>query len=97
MAEPAREVSQDFWRPAQAPRAGADSALSTACCANCGAEFALGARFCHVCGAPARTFGGAPALGGILRNRRHVPRDLASTWPRFSCSLRHACALLAHS
>ncbi len=60
MAERAREVSQDFWRPAQAPRAGADSALSTACCSNCGAEFALGARFCHVCGAPREPLGERP-------------------------------------
>jgi hypothetical protein len=51
MAERAREASQDFWRPANMPRTGVDSALSTACCANCGAEFVLGARFCHVCGA----------------------------------------------
>ena len=51
MAERAREVSQDFWRPANTPRVDVDPALSTACCANCGAEFVLGARFCHVCGA----------------------------------------------
>ena len=52
MAEPAREVSSDFWRPAQMPRAGVESAFSTACCTNCGGEFTPGARFCHVCGAP---------------------------------------------
>ena len=51
MAERARDVSEEFWRPAHTPRAGVDSAFSAACCANCAAEFALGARFCHVCGA----------------------------------------------
>jgi hypothetical protein len=52
MAEGAREASKDFWRPANTPRAGVDSAFSAACCANCGAEFVLGACFCHVCGVP---------------------------------------------
>ncbi|MGA2989232.1 MAG: zinc ribbon domain-containing protein [Candidatus Korobacteraceae bacterium] len=50
MPEGARELSQDFWRPAQAPRIGLDSVLSSACCSNCGTELAIGARFCHVCG-----------------------------------------------
>jgi len=50
MSETVRENSQDFWRPAQAPRLGIDSVFPAACCANCGTEFAIGARFCHVCG-----------------------------------------------
>jgi len=55
MAEGAREISKDFWRPTNMPRAGVDSAFAAPCCANCGAEFVLGARFCHVCGAPRET------------------------------------------
>lgn len=50
MSEGAREVSHDFWRPAQAPRPGAEAAFPVPCCADCGTEFAIGARFCHVCG-----------------------------------------------
>ena len=46
-----RDVSQEFWRPAQPQRLGMESVFPLACCANCGTEFAIGARFCHVCGA----------------------------------------------
>ena len=48
MPEGARGVSQDFWRPAQAPRIA--SVFPAECCVNCGTEFAIGARFCHTCG-----------------------------------------------
>ena len=63
MPEGAREVSQDFWRPAQAPRIGLESVLPSACCGNCGTEFAIGARFCHVCGSGREPL---PATGSRL-------------------------------
>jgi len=50
MPEEARGMSQDFWRPAQAPRIGVESVFPAECCVNCGTEFSFGARFCHVCG-----------------------------------------------
>ncbi len=49
MSETAREISQEFWRPAQPPRSDY-MAMNEAQCVTCGTEFAPGARFCHVCG-----------------------------------------------
>ncbi len=49
MSEIAREVSQEFWRPAQPPRQDFAS-FTEPQCSTCGTQFAPGARFCHVCG-----------------------------------------------
>jgi len=51
MSEVARNISQEYWRPAQPPRTMMNAPVSEAVCTNCGTEYALGARFCHVCGA----------------------------------------------
>ena len=49
MADIAREVHQDFWRP---PVAQPSSATNLAeACQRCGTEFMVGAAFCHLCGA----------------------------------------------
>jgi hypothetical protein len=51
MSESAREISQEYWRPAQQPsRAEYPVASVTPYCNMCGTQYAPGARFCHVCG-----------------------------------------------
>jgi hypothetical protein len=51
MSETAREISQEYWRPAQTPnRAEYPVASVTPYCNMCGTQYAPGARFCHVCG-----------------------------------------------
>ncbi len=51
MSETAREISQEYWRPAQTPnRAESPVASVTPYCTMCGTQYAPGARFCHVCG-----------------------------------------------
>ena len=66
MPQEARGMSQDFWRPAQAPRSGVQSAFPAECCVHCGTEFTFGARFCHTCGAS--------------RGPLPVPRSRLSHW-----------------
>ncbi len=53
MSEIARNINQEYWRPAQPPRTmmNSNALVSEAVCTNCGTEYAMGARFCHVCGA----------------------------------------------
>ena len=51
MSETAREISQEYWRPAQQPnRVEYPVASVTPYCNMCGTQYATGARFCHVCG-----------------------------------------------
>jgi hypothetical protein len=51
MSETAREISQEYWRPAQqANRTEYPVASVTPYCNMCGTQYATGARFCHVCG-----------------------------------------------
>lgn len=50
MSEVARNATQEYWRPAQPPRADMRGMESETLCTNCGSEYAVGARFCHVCG-----------------------------------------------
>jgi hypothetical protein len=51
MSQTAREISQEYWRPAQQPsRAEYPVASVTPYCNMCGTQYAPGARFCHVCG-----------------------------------------------
>ncbi len=52
MADTAREISQEYWRPAQQPMRSDFTVAQGAesYCALCGTQFAPGARFCHVCG-----------------------------------------------
>ena len=51
MSDVIRNSTQEYWRPAQAPRTQLNAMAADSVCAACGTEFALGARFCHVCGA----------------------------------------------
>jgi hypothetical protein len=53
MAEPTRELSQEYWRPA--PMTGSQTngfqmLHNEAFCTICGTPYAAGARFCHLCG-----------------------------------------------
>ena len=51
MSDTAREISQEYWRPAQQPsRPEYPVASVTPYCNMCGTQYAPGARFCHVCG-----------------------------------------------
>jgi hypothetical protein len=50
MSDAVRNPTQEYWRPAQAPRTQMNALAAEAVCATCGTEYALGARFCHVCG-----------------------------------------------
>lgn len=51
MSETAREISQEYWRPAQQQnRADYPVASVAPYCNMCGTQYATGARFCHVCG-----------------------------------------------
>lgn len=50
MSDAVRNPTQEYWRPAQAPRTSMNALAAEAVCATCGTEYALGARFCHVCG-----------------------------------------------
>ena len=51
MSDTAREISQEYWRPAQQPnRADYPVASVNPYCNMCGTQYATGARFCHVCG-----------------------------------------------
>jgi hypothetical protein len=51
MSDTAREISQEYWRPAQQQnRAEYQVASVTPYCNMCGTQYAPGARFCHVCG-----------------------------------------------
>ncbi len=51
MSDAVRNPTQEYWRPAQAPRNSVNTALAAeSVCTTCGTEYALGARFCHVCG-----------------------------------------------
>ena len=49
MADIAREVHQDFWRPPISQPE--NSATMAEACGRCGTEFMVGAAFCHLCGA----------------------------------------------
>jgi len=51
MSDPAREISQEYWRPAQ-PANRAEHPVTSAVpfCPICGTQYTAGARFCHVCG-----------------------------------------------
>lgn len=50
MPDTAREITHEYWRPAQPPRAEYAAVVTEPHCDNCGTQFAPGARFCHVCG-----------------------------------------------
>lgn len=50
MSETAREISQEYWRPAQPPQSQIGDMRAEAHCARCGTQLTPGARFCHVCG-----------------------------------------------
>ncbi len=52
MSETAREISQEYWRPAQQHQARAEYPVANVVpyCNMCGTQYAPGARFCHVCG-----------------------------------------------
>ncbi len=50
MSEEARNLTQEYWRPVQAPRMEMRGMEAETLCSACGSEFAMGARFCHVCG-----------------------------------------------
>lgn len=50
MSEGTRNLTQEYWRPAQPPHAETRGMQAETLCSNCGSEFAVGARFCHVCG-----------------------------------------------
>ena len=51
MSDTAREISQEYWRPAQQPnRPEYPVASVIPFCNMCGTQYAPGARFCHVCG-----------------------------------------------
>ncbi len=50
MSEEARNLTQEYWRPVQAPRTEMRAMEAETLCSACGSEFAMGARFCHVCG-----------------------------------------------
>ncbi len=51
MSETAREISQEYWRPAQQQgRTEYPVASVVPYCNLCGTQYATGARFCHVCG-----------------------------------------------
>ena len=50
MSEGTRNLTQEYWRPAQPPRAESRAMQAETVCTNCGSEYAVGARFCHVCG-----------------------------------------------
>ncbi len=51
MSETAREISQEYWRPAQQQNRTEYPVASVApYCNMCGTQYATGARFCHVCG-----------------------------------------------
>lgn len=67
MSDAIRNPTQEYWRPAQAPRNSMNSALAAeSVCTTCGTEYALGARFCHVCGSEREHqmgMGGAHASG----------------------------------
>lgn len=49
MTDIAREMSHEYWRPAQPPQAEYAN-VAEGYCGTCGTQFAAGARFCHVCG-----------------------------------------------
>ncbi len=70
MSETAREISQEYWRPAQQPnRAEYPVASVTPYCNMCGTQYAPGARFCHVCGEnrePEFAAGGAHKIAQAL-------------------------------
>lgn len=50
MSDTAREITQEYWRPAQPPKIEF-TGIAEPGCDTCGTQFAPGARFCHVCGA----------------------------------------------
>ncbi len=53
MAEAARDVQQEYWRPPAQSAGQADAGVALhhhLVCQQCGTEFVVGARFCHVCG-----------------------------------------------
>jgi hypothetical protein len=87
MPEGAREVSHDFWRPAQAPRVGLESMFSAAYCGNCGTEFAVGARFCHVCGSMREPL---PETGSRLGRWADLGRVVRTDLNRILLGFTHA-------
>ena len=103
MPEGARGVSQDFWRPAQAPRVGIDSVFPAECCANCGTEFTFGARYCHACGLsrgplalPSSSLRHWAGLGRFLLGVKGLRERLGLNPPSFVLLLLAAgCALAA--
>jgi hypothetical protein len=54
MPEAAREVSQEYWRPANVDHAERiiKPLTTESLCPHCETEYSLEARFCHVCGEP---------------------------------------------
>lgn len=67
MSEIARNINQEYWRPAQPPRTMMNALVSEAVCTNCGTEYAMGARFCHVCGADREPQMGLGKSAGFTR------------------------------
>lgn len=67
MSEIARNLTQEYWRPAQPPRTQMNALVSEAVCTNCGTEYAMGARFCHVCGADREPQMGLGKSSGLAR------------------------------
>jgi|SRR4051812_11607143 len=74
MSDTAREISQEYWRPAQQQvRTDYQVASVIPYCNMCGTQYAAGARFCHVCGENRE-----PELHGGAANRIAQALDFAS-------------------
>lgn len=51
MQQAVREVSKEYWQPANAAASWVIKRLTTeTLCPNCQTEYTIGARFCHICG-----------------------------------------------
>jgi hypothetical protein len=51
MSETARDLSQEYWRPANLPTVrAARPILAESLCPKCGVEYAIGAHYCYECG-----------------------------------------------
>ena len=85
MSETARQVSQEYWRPAQPPQTQYSELPAEAHCGSCGTQLAPGARFCHVCGNEREPDTRVRFRGGLVRFlhfegiRQNIGLPIAST------------------
>jgi hypothetical protein len=63
MARPARNSSQEYWRPADPDVVRlVERTASRPSCWRCGSEYSFGAMFCHVCGSQRDPKADSPSL-----------------------------------